>query len=110
MKASSCGLEVKVKLDGNELTRLKLIPILGHLLFREIKGSYSKKINMTINYNPPQKEFVNVLISPSKTYFGDSKRVDFFINEEFYNSLVEKNSAIERFGMLGNGKLEVTIF
>ena len=106
MKASACGLETEIYgLKDKEIIRLEKGHIKGNLNFREpCSNKIPKKIPIALYYKQTQKNPVEIEIFPESNYFGDAKKIKFFINEEYYEFLKEKGYAIARF-CSGIGKL-----
>ncbi len=108
MKISSIGLEVECYLTKEETLSLRNSRIEGMLKFIEVDDNKCRrKIPTTLILEEAQREFLEVRIIPSHTYFGDAEKIDFRINEEFYNHLLNSGSFGDRF--LGSGKLLVYV-
>jgi len=104
MKAYSVGLETTIHLTEDEIKNLGHSPISGNLKFREVNEDFEKEILITLSYNSSQKELMETKLIP-KGYFGDSRKIIFIINEEFYEKIKERGQYGDRFW--GTGKLIV---
>ncbi|MBU2503619.1 MAG: hypothetical protein KJ879_01010 [Nanoarchaeota archaeon] len=107
MRASSVGLEVFVEISREEFSSLKRNSLTGSIRFRDNHGSPQRQIPFTLVYSPIQRNFLSVRQIPDQNYFGHAKRVDFTINEEFYDSLREMDRYGDRFSI--GGKLDIQI-
>lgn len=97
MRASSIGVEVFVDLTEDELTQLKSNTLTGKFTSRTHHSTTVRKIPFTLQQDSNQKEFLEVSKEPKEGYFGDSDKVNFSINGEFYRHLLEYNRMEERF-------------
>jgi len=92
MKANSCGLEVDVEVNNEELLKLKTNKLEGILKYWD-REENKREIPITIsNLDKEQREFVEVSQEPSDIYFGLAERINFSINEEFYEILNKTSS------------------
>lgn len=106
MKSSACGLETEIyELTNKEIITLREDSLSGNLRFREpCSNKISKSIPFTLNYKQDQKNSVDIEVFPESGYFGDAKKINLSINQEYYESLKERGYARARF-CSGVGKL-----
>jgi len=104
MKASAVGLETTIHLTEEEIKNLEHSPISGNLEFREVNEDSEKEILLILSYNSSQKELMETRLIP-KGYFGDSKKIVFSINQDFYENIKQRGQYGYRFW--GAGKLIV---
>ena len=109
MKNYACGLETRIRLSEEQISKLEKESISGILNFREplSTAQKEKKIPFKLNVIFSQREYVKVEIIPEKIYFGDANKILFFINEEYYRELREIGKAEEARFFSGIGKLNL---
>lgn len=108
MKASSIGLEFWVKINQEELKQLETNELRGRLKFYEPRDSKSRLIDFEIKYDSAQKEFIEIAQEP-KGYLGDADKINFSINRDFYESLIENSEFAVRFPLCSAGKLNIKV-
>lgn len=107
MKASSVGLETFVKMSQEELDTLKEKPLTGIIKFSDNAGFPNRNIPFSIEYVISQNRMLEVKQKPDDDYFGSADEVNFFINQDYYQSLIDIAICGERFFTVG--KLIVVI-
>lgn len=103
MRAYSVSLETEVYLSFSEIEALKTSALEGRLNFREVNEYAQREIPFELVCNNSQREYLEVIVAPPRTYFGDARRITFSINGELYEKLTRKGSSGDRFW--GSGKL-----
>jgi len=105
MKAYSCNTEIDIRLTFNEIKKLKKNSLEGTLKFWKREEDKITNIPIEIKYNSMQKELFKIEQIPEEDYIGNSKKINFILNKEDYDSLISEGISGGRFGI--GGKLRI---
>lgn len=106
MNAKSHGLEIVCELLEEEAEVLENYDVKGTLKYRE--DTIQKDIPMILRKDPNLQDSIKVSQDPDDCFLGNASLIEFTVNEQFYQTLVQSRYSVERF-YGAKGKLEVKI-